>query len=436
MFLLAAQWLGAIVGSMTQSHDSKHNLNALTHELVDKGKRYYVPNYKPREMILDHGKGARLYDLEGTEYIDLGAGIGVNSLGHQHPELLAALTEQAGKLWHTSNIFYTEPTIRLAEALVEKSGFAKRVFFCNSGGEANEAAIKLARKVAADNGRAPDCREIITFKGSFHGRTLATVTATAQPKYQQGFEPLPAGFVYAEAYNDEAAFEAVFSERTCAVLIEPVQGEGGIVPSKAGFLSYLRRKCDEVGALLMLDQVQCGMMRTGKLFSHWHEEGLMPDTVSMAKALGCGFPIGALLVGDKASETLQFGSHGTTFGGNPVATAVALKALEILSSDAMMANVQARNLQLVAALNAIHTRLGCFAEVRGRGLMIGAELMPQWHGKANEISEAARAHGVLVLVAGPNVMRFLPPLNITEEELAQGLLRFDAAITSYIESCA
>lgn len=419
---------------MNDTHNSKHNIKALSDELVAKGQRFYVPNYKPREMILDRGEGAVLFDLEGKDYVDLGSGIGVNSLGHQHPELVKALTEQAGKLWHTSNIFYSEPTIRLAEKLVEKSDFARRVFFCNSGAEANEAAIKLARKYAADNGRPPEQREIITFKGSFHGRTLATVTATAQPKYQAGFEPLPGGFVYAEKYNDEAAFEAVLSDRTCAVLVEPVQGEGGIVPAKKGFLKYLRERCDEVGALLMLDQVQCGMMRTGKLFSHWHEEGVMPDTVSLAKALGCGFPIGALLVGEKASETLQFGSHGTTFGGNPMAASVALRALEILSSEETQHNVQARHDQLVGALEAINAKLGCFSEIRGRGLMIGAELTQPWHGKASDISEAARREGVLVLVAGPNVCRFLPPLIISEAELGLGMHRFEAAITAFIAS--
>jgi acetylornithine/N-succinyldiaminopimelate aminotransferase len=419
---------------MTDTKHSKQTARAQTDELVGKGQRYYVPNYKPREMILDRGEGAVLFDLEGNDYVDLGSGIGVNSLGHQHPELVKALSEQAGKLWHTSNIFYTEPAIKLAELLVDKSDFAKRAFFCNSGAEANEAAIKLARKYAADAGRAPDHREIITFKGSFHGRTLATVTATAQPKYQEGFEPLPGGFVYAAAYNDEEAFDAVFSERTCAVLVEPVQGEGGVIPAKAGFLKYLRERCDEVGALLMLDQVQCGMMRTGKLFSHWHEEGVKPDTVSLAKALGCGLPIGALLVGDKAAETLQFGSHGTTFGGNPIASAVAHKALEILAHKDTGANVQARHEQLVGALEKINASLGCFAEIRGRGLMMGAELAEKWHGKAGDISEAARKSGVLVLVAGPNVCRFLPPLVISEAELSLGMHRFEAALTQYIEA--
>jgi acetylornithine/N-succinyldiaminopimelate aminotransferase len=412
--------------------DQKHNLHASTQELIDKGKHYYVPNYNPRGMILDHGKGATIWDLDGNDYVDLGSGIAVNSLGHQHPKLLEALHTQMHKLWHTSNIFYTEPTIRLAEALVQSSRFATKAFFCNSGAEANEAAIKLARKHAANHGKPPSHREIITFNGSFHGRTLTTVTATAQPKYQEGFEPLPGGFVYAERFNDEAAVEAVISERTCAILVEPVQGEGGIIPSAPGFLSYLRQKCDEVGAILMLDQVQCGMMRTGKLFSHWHEEGVQPDTVSLAKALGCGFPIGAMLVGEKVQDVLQSGSHGTTFGGNPMAASVALAALEILNSDEIKHNIVERNAQLIEVLNQLNDELHCFTEIRGRGLMIGAELKPKWHGKAGDISERARAKGVLVLVAGPNVCRFLPPLNITQEELATGLERFASALRDYI----
>jgi acetylornithine/N-succinyldiaminopimelate aminotransferase len=417
---------------MSKPSPANHNLKGLTDELVGLGKRYYVPNYKPREMVLDHGKGSKLWDVEGNEYIDLGGGIAVNALGHQHPELVKALTDQARKIWHTSNIYYTESTVRLAQELVESSNFAKRVFFCNSGAEANEAAIKLARKFAADKGRAPEAREIVTFTGSFHGRTLATVTATAQPKYQQGFEPLPGGFVYAAHYNDEASVDAVVSEKTCAILVEPVQGEGGIVPSKPGFLHYLRKKCDEVGALLMLDQVQCGMMRTGKLFSHWHEEGVMPDTVSLAKALGCGFPIGALLVGEKAEQTLQFGTHGTTFGGNPMASAVARVALKIMSAPETQANVEARSVQLFAELQQINQESHLFMEVRGRGLMVGAELKPEYHGKAGDMMEIARKHGVLILQAGPNVLRFLPPLNITEEELHIGLVRLRNALDEFI----
>ncbi len=414
--------------------DSKHNqITPVSEALVEQGYEYFVPNYKPRRMILDHGKGARVWDKDGNEYVDLGGGIAVTALGHQHPELVKVLHEQVDKIWHTSNVYFTEPTVELAKQLVEKSKFAKRVLFTNSGSETNEAGIKLARKYATSQGREPSHREIVTFKGSFHGRTMGAVTATAQPKYHAGFEPMPGGFVYAEAFNSEAAVDAVVSEKTCAIMVEPVQGEGGIVPFKKGFLNYLRKKCDEVGAILMFDQVQCGMGRTGELFSHWHEEGCMPDTVSLAKALGCGFPIGALLVGEKVEETLTFGSHGSTFGGNPMATAVAGKALEIISSPETQANVEARSKQAFDFLNGLKDELGIFTEVRGLGLMIGAELIPEFHGKAGEIMEEARLHGAMTLVAGPNVCRILPPLNITEEELAEGLNRFSEALRHYIQ---
>ena len=290
--------------------------------LIELGKRYWLPVYKPRELVLDHGKGARVWDTEGRDYVDFGAGIAVNALGHQDPDLLAALVAQAHKLWHSSNVFYTEPPLRLAEELVRASGFAERVFLCNSGAEANEAAIKLVRKWAASKGRAPEQRGILTFRGSFHGRTLATVTATAQPKYQAGYEPLPAGFGYAD-FNDVAALEAAFAAGDiAAVMLEPVQGEGGVLPAAPGFLKRVRELCDQHDALLVLDEIQCGMGRTGTLFAHAHDN-VAPDIVTLAKALGCGFPIGAMLAGPKVAEVMQYGAHGTTFGGNPMAAAVA-----------------------------------------------------------------------------------------------------------------
>ncbi|MFM9889574.1 MAG: aspartate aminotransferase family protein [Rickettsiales bacterium] len=408
-----------------------HNLGALSAELIAKGREFYVPNYKPREMILDHGKGSAVWDMDGTDYIDLGAGIAVCSLGHQDPDLLAALDAQSRKLWHTSNIFFTEPPIRLAEKLVELSCFAKKVFFSNSGAEANEAAIKLVRKYAADQGKPPEKRNIVSFKGSFHGRTMATVTLTAQPKYHVGFEPMPGGFVYVDTFNDEAAADSVINENTCAVFIEPVQGEGGVMPAKPGFLQHIRALCDKVGALLVIDEIQAGMGRTGSLFAHC-QDGVFPDVVTLAKALGGGLPIGAMLVGGRAADVLQFGTHGTTFGGNPVMCAVALAAVTKLSRQDILGNVADRGEQLRAGLAAINAELGLFKEIRGRGLMIGAELMAAHAGKSGDISELARKHGALVLVAGPDVMRFLPPLTITEVELATGVARFKAALVSYL----
>ncbi|MBD8872223.1 acetylornithine/succinylornithine family transaminase [Rhodanobacter sp. DHB23] len=404
-------------------HDSPQSL-------IDLGKRYWLPVYKPRDVVLDHGKGARVWDAEGRDFIDLGAGIAVNALGHGEPDLLVALTTQAGKLWHASNVFWTEPPLRLAEELVQASGFAERVFLCNSGAEANEAAIKLVRKWAAAQGRAPERRVIVTFKGSFHGRTLATVTATAQPKYQEGYEPLPGGFRYLD-FNDAAALEAAFAAGdVAAVMLEPVQGEGGVVPAAPGFLQRVRELCDAHGALLVLDEIQCGMGRTGALFAHTHDH-VQPDIVTLAKALGCGFPIGAMLAGAKVAEVMQYGAHGTTFGGNPMAAAVARVALRKLGSTEVLANVARQADALRAGLARINGELQLFDEVRGRGLMIGAVLNAANKGKAGEILDHAAAHGLLLLQAGPDVLRFVPPLTISDEELAEGLQRLRRALIAY-----
>lgn len=402
--------------------------------LIKSGREHYVPNYNPRDMVLDYGKGARVWDTDGNEFVDLGSGIAVCSLGHQDPDLVEALTSQAKKLWHTSNIFFTEPPIKLAEALTNAADFAERVYFCNSGAEANEAAIKLARKYAASHGRDPEYREIITFTGSFHGRTLATVTATSQPKYQEGFEPLPGGFTYVP-FNDFEAIEAAVSDKTCAIMVEPVQGEGGILPAKEGFLRHLRQLCDKHDALLILDEIQCGMGRTGSLFAY-EQDHIQPDIMTLAKALGCGIPIGAMLVGKKASETFQFGSHGSTFGGNPIMCAVANVALKKIQSKAIVENVTKQSDALRNALQDMNSDIHMFSEVRGRGLMMGAVLKEQWHGKAGEITELCRQHGVLVLVAGPNVLRFLPPLNITDEELQTGMTRLHSALKEYLANNA
>jgi acetylornithine/N-succinyldiaminopimelate aminotransferase len=399
--------------------------------LVDLGKRYWLPVYKPRELVLDHGKGARVWDTEKRDYVDFGAGIAVNALGHQDPDLLAALTAQAGKLWHSSNVFYTEPPLHLAQELVEASGFAERVFLCNSGAEANEAAIKLVRKWAAAQGRSPERRVIITFRGSFHGRTLATVTATAQPKYQEGYEPLPGGFRYLD-FNDVAALERAFAAGdVAAVMLEPVQGEGGVLPAEPGFLKRVRELCDTHAALLVLDEIQCGMGRTGTLFAHVQDD-VKPDIVTLAKALGCGFPIGAMLAGPKVADAMQFGAHGTTFGGNPMAAAVARVALRKLASAELLDNVHRQSAKLREALTSLGSELGVFSEVRGRGLMLGAVLSEKYRGTAGEILDFAAAHGLLMLQAGPDVLRFVPPLNITDEDLAAGLARLRAALSAFV----
>ena len=411
---------------MTQGH---------TAALVEKGQRYYLPVYKPRQLILDRGEGSRVWDIEGRDYVDLSAGIAVCGLGHCDPELVAALTEQAGKLWHTSNVFYSEPPVRLAEELAQASRFAERVFLCNSGAEANEAAIKLARKWASAQGRPAERRVIVTCHGSFHGRTLAAVTATAQPKYQAGYEPLPGGFRHVD-FNDLDQLEAAMAGGdVCAVLIEPVQGEGGVMPARDGYLAGVRALCDRHGVLLMLDEIQCGMGRTGPLFAHWGD-GVVPDIVTLAKALGGGFPIGALLAGPKVAETMQFGAHGTTFGGNPLAAAVARVVLRKLSSPEIVANVEKQSRALRDGLAAIDRELGLFAEVRGRGLMLGAVVAAQYAGRAGEILDLAAAEGLLMLQAGPDVLRFVPALNIDDAALAEGLARLSRALRTFAKNAA
>lgn len=399
--------------------------------LTDLGERYWLPVYRPRGFVLDRGLGARLWDTQGREYLDFGAGIAVNSLGHQDPDLLEALISQAHKLWHSSNVFYTEPPLRLAEELVRASEFAQRVFLCNSGAEANEAAIKLVRQWAASNGRPPSQRAILTFTGSFHGRTLATLTATAQPKYQAGYEPLPDGFCYV-AFNDVPALEAAFAGGdVAAVMLEPIQGEGGVMPAAPGFLRRVRELCDSHDALLVLDEIQCGMGRTGRLFAHTHDH-VTPDIMTLAKGLGGGFPIGAMLAGPKVAGVMQFGAHGTTFGGNPMAAAVARVALAKLASPAVLQNVARQESALREGLARLTDEFKLFDEVRGRGLMLGAVLSDPHKGAAASILEKAAQHGLLLLQAGADVLRFLPPLTITDAEMSEGLARLHATLKSHL----
>ena len=399
--------------------------------LLALGREVLLPVYKQREMILERGQGARVWDSEGREYVDFGAGIAVCALGHCDPELTAALAEQAGKLWHTSNVFYSEPPLRLAQELVDASRFARRAFLCNSGAEANEAAIKRVRKWAAGQGRAPDKRVIVTFRGSFHGRTLAAVTATAQPKYQEGYEPLPGGFRYVD-FNDIGQLEAAMAGGdVAAVMLEPVQGEGGVMPAAPGYLQAVRALCDRFDALLVLDEIQCGMGRTGALFAHW-EDGVTPDIVTLAKALGGGMPIGALLAGPKVADTMQFGAHGTTFGGNPLAAAVARVALRRLGSGEIAANVAKQSQAIRDGLEAINREFDLFSEVRGRGLMLGAVLKPEHAGKAGLIGDLAAANGLLLLQAGPDVLRFVPALNIRDADIAEGLARLRRALDAFV----
>ena len=416
--------------------ESGQNKTQTTAEMLATAKRVFLPTYAPN-LILTRSKGAKIWDREGQEYIDFGAGISVNSLGHQVPELLLALTEQAGKIWHTTNLYLTEPAIKLAENLVDAT-FADRIFFCNSGAEANEAAIKLARK-SSSLIHPSEKREILTFEGSFHGRTLATVTATAQPKYQQGFEPLPEGFRYCPFNDFEAATEMIGAQ-TCAVMIEPIQGEGGVNPAQSGFLRHLRKLCDQHNALLIFDEIQSGMGRTGKLFGYqWEVEedqlssegaapNLIPDIVTMAKALGGGLPIGAMLCTEKVAQSFKPGDHGTTFGGNPIVTAVAGAAFRKINTPEMLSGVLQKGAIIRQHLETLNDELSLFETIRGRGMMLGAVLSKAWKNKAPTMVTACQENGVLILLAGPDVLRFLPPLNISEEELKSGLERVSQAL--------
>ncbi len=413
-----------------------------TSELLETASAVFVPTYSPK-LILARGVGSRVWDIDENEYIDFGSGISVNNSGHIDKEILEALTEQSVKLWHTTNLYLNEPSIRLAKELINIT-FADRVFFCNSGAEANEAAIKIARKFSSLNNTSKHKREILSFEGSFHGRTLTTISATAQPKYQEGFEPLTEGFRYCPFNNFEKA-EEMIGPQTCAVIIEPIQGEGGVNPTESYFLSHLRKLCDKHQALLILDEIQCGMGRTGKLFGYqWDNPSkselqtnqhtnnnekifnfngtdLKPDILTMAKALGGGLPLGAMLCSEKVANTFKPGDHGTTFGGNPIVTAVALASLRKINTPELMLQVQKKGEFIRNKINLLNDELSMFETIRGRGLMLGAVLSKAWKGKAPKIVNICEEFGVLVLTAGPDVMRLLPPLNISEEELEKGL---------------
>ena len=381
-----------------------------------------VPNYQPAEIIPVRGEASRIWDQQGKDYIDLAGGIAVTVLGHAHPVMVNALTEQAGKLWHLSNVMTNEPALKLAQAITEAT-FADRVFFCNSGAEANEAAFKLARKHG--NTIAPYKNKIISFFNAFHGRTLFTVSVGGQAKYTQGFEPVPGGIRHLP-FNDLAALEAAMSDEVCAIVLEPVQGEGGILPASKAFIEGARALATQYNALLIFDEVQSGNGRSGHLYAYEHFS-VVPDVLTTAKGLGGGIPIGAMLTTAKHAETLAFGTHGSTYGGNPLACAVAHAVFEHINTPTMMANVKARAAQLREGLNAIGSRYGVFEGTRGLGLLVGAPMSAAWKGKAKEIVNAGLKQGVWTLVAGPDVLRMAPALNITEAEVAEGLKRLDAA---------
>ena len=393
-----------------------------------------VPNYAPGGFIPVRGIGSRVWDQANREYVDFAGGIAVSSIGHAHPVAVKALTEQAGKLWHVANVLTNEPAIRLAQRLCALT-FAERVFFANSGAEANEAALKLARKYACDHfprANAPagslesDKNEIIAFTDSFHGRTLFTVTVGGQPKYTQGFGPLPEGITHLP-YNDLDAVRKHISARTCAVIVEPIQGESGVLPASAGFLRGLRELCDQHNALLIFDEVQSGAGRTGPLYAYM-DGGVTPDILTSAKGLGGGFPIGAMLTTEKIAKSFGVGAHGSTYGGNALGCAVALAVLDVIVDPATPANVSARTAQLRAGLKRLNERYALFSDIRSSGLWFGCELIPAWHGRAKEFVKLAEKHGLMMLVAGTNVIRLAPSLLITEADVVLGLERFERVL--------
>lgn len=386
-----------------------------TEEIIALHKKYVMPTYAP-ELVLVKGAGTKVWDSDGNEYLDFLAGIAVLNLGHSHPAMVKAVQEQVAKLTHVSNLYYNEQQPRLAQALAERAGGGK-CFFCNSGAEANEGLIKLARLRGSTQGKY----EVITMRNSFHGRTLATLTATGQEKVQKGFHPLPEGFKHAE-FNNLESCRAAITDKTAAILVEAVQGEGGIIPADPAFLKGLRALCDEKDILLLCDEVQAGMGRTGQWFG-FQNYGVQPDAFSLAKALGNGFPIGAVVASPKVADTFQPGNHATTFGGTPLACAAALAVIETIEKEHLLENARKMGARLLEKLNAIAARYDWIEGARGCGLMAGLVLK----GDAKPLQVAAQKRGVLALATAVRVLRMLPPLTVTAGEIDQACERIDAA---------
>jgi acetylornithine/N-succinyldiaminopimelate aminotransferase len=386
-----------------------------TEELIALSGQYIMSTYKRFPIVLTRGLGVHVWDNDGNAYLDLVGGIATCALGHSHPRVVEAVKRQAERLTHVSNLYHIEPQIRLACLLVENSPLDK-VFFCNSGAEANEAAIKLARKYASEKmvGRY----EIITMQDSFHGRTLATVTATGQERFQKGFEPLPAGFRHVP-YNDLPALAAAIDERTCAVMVEPIQGESGVIIPAPGYLKGIRQLCDDRGVLLILDEVQTGMGRTGLLFACEHE-AVVPDMMTLAKALGNGYPIGALLASERVAAAFQPGNHGSTFGGNPLAATAGIAALETILDDGILENCRRVGEYFLNRLEDLKKRHPGILQVRGKGLILAIEL----NVPGAEVVQKCLEKGLLINCTGGSVLRFVPPLILTKEDVdkAVGIL--------------
>ncbi len=376
-----------------------------------------TPNYAPMTLIPERGAGSELWDTGGKRYLDLAAGIAVSALGHAHPALVEALTEQARKFWHVSNLLTNRPAIELAYKLVQLT-FADRVFFANSGAEVNEAALKLARRHAISR-HGEGKTGIIAFDNSFHGRTFFTVCVGGQGKYSDGFGPKPGDITHLP-FNDVAALEAAVNDRTCAVILEPVQGEGGVNPASVEFAQAARELCSANDACLVLDEVQTGVGRSGYLYMY-EPLGVTPDILTTAKGLGGGFPIGAMLTTAEIAESLQVGTHGSTFGGSPMGCAVAAKVLDIVSDPAMLTSVREKGQMLRLAFADLNEKFDCFADIRGAGLLLGCTLKGPWQDRARDVLRQCTEEGLLILMAGGNVLRFAPALNISEEQLREAV---------------
>ncbi|WP_318504222.1 aspartate aminotransferase family protein [Photobacterium leiognathi] len=385
-----------------------------------------VPCYSPMAEIPVRGRGARVWDQHDREYVDFAGGIAVSCLGHCHPIMVNALKEQADKLWHLSNVLTNEPALCLAKKLTDLC-FADKVFFANSGAEANEAALKLARRYAVDKfGTEKD--QIIAFHQGFHGRTFFTVTVGGQEAYSDGFGPKPQAVTHIP-YNDLSALAEIMSEKTCAVMMEPLQGEGGLVSPSVEFVQGVRELCDKHQALLIFDEVQTGNGRTGDFYAY-QGLGVTPDILTTAKSLGGGFPIGAMLTTTELAAHLKVGTHGSTYGGNPLACAVAEAVIDEVSKPEVLAGVKQREQWFREGLTAINAKYPIFAEIRGKGLLLGASLTDEWQGRARDILVQAGKEGLMMLVAGTNVVRFTPSLVIEKADIDEGMARLERAIAT------
>jgi succinylornithine aminotransferase len=412
--------------AMNAKLDSGVTTRPVTRQTFDE---VLVPTYAPAAMVPVRAQGLDVWDQEGKHYLDFTSGIAVSSLGHANPALVDALTKQINTLWHLGNGYTNEPVLRLATALTDAT-FADRAFFCNSGAEANEAALKLARKYAHTK-FGPHKSRIVSCLSSFHGRTLFTVSVGGQPKYTEGFEPLPQEINHIP-YNDVEAARAAIGDDVAAVIVEPIQGEGGVIPGDQAFLKELRALCDKTGALLVFDEVQSGVGRTGALYAYM-DTGVTPDILTSAKALGNGYPIGAMLTTDEIAQHFNVGSHGTTYGGNPLAATVALNVLDQINQPAFLGRVKEASAKIFANLNKLSADYPqVFGKPRGLGLLIGLPMAQDHAGRAKDLTKVAEKLGLMLLIAGPDVVRLAPALIVSDAQIAEADRIMRAAVEEFL----